>query len=242
MHVDGAAFSRIGKGPYGFHDLVPAQDNACIGHEIVEQIEFLDGEFTGLALSGHPVFLQVQGNVSADQQVPVLGLLPAAPAEDGLDPAQQFHDAEGFGDIIVRPGIQSGDHVVFTGPGGEHDYGQTAGGLAVPELLQDVQAAFSRQHNVQEHQIRLFGFQGLPERGTVRKGFRLEFLAAKGITDQFPDVFIVFHTIDQRHPLHLPLQGFLSIIAHFPGFQQRGKSYGGAKSERKRTNKVSLNT
>ena len=180
----------------------------------MEQVEFLYGQFAGLALGGHLVLLQVQGNVPAHQKVPVLGFLLGPPAEERFHPAQQFHDPERFGNVVVRSGV----HIVFTGPGSEHDYREAAGGRLVPELLQDLQAAFPREHNVQEHQIRLLFLQGLPEGGSVGKGLRLEFLAAQGITDQFPDVFIIFHTIYQRHSIAPSLAVFFhyNVIQEIP--------------------------
>ena len=54
----------------------------------MEQVEFLDGQFTGLSLGGDLVFFQVQGDVAADKEILGLGFLDAAPAEDGLHPAQ----------------------------------------------------------------------------------------------------------------------------------------------------------
>ena len=79
MHVDGPAFPGVGEGPDGFHNLIPAQDNARIGHEIVEQVKFLNRQDAGLALYQYLVLFQVHENVPAHQGILVLGQ-GAAPA------------------------------------------------------------------------------------------------------------------------------------------------------------------
>ena len=56
MHVDGPAFTFIGKAPNGFHDLFSFQNDIRIDQKVPEKFKLLDGQMTGLPVDGTVCF------------------------------------------------------------------------------------------------------------------------------------------------------------------------------------------
>ena len=51
-------------------------------------------------------------------------------------------------DIIIRPVIQPLNHIHLCGLGGHHNDGETLRGRVLPELANNIIAAFIRQHHI----------------------------------------------------------------------------------------------
>ena len=82
-----------------------------------------------------------------------------------MDAGQQFADAEGLGDVIIRAEVQSDDFVDFLAFGGEHQDGRRD--FFGAELFADVVTARAGQHDIQDDQGRwcLATLRGLGRRG-----------------------------------------------------------------------------
>ena len=78
----------------------------------------------------------------------------AGMADGSPHPGQQFIRAEGLGEIVVSPQIQSGNLILLMGTGGNHHHRQ---GSPAAELAQNIQTVHIRQTQIQNHQIRAVG-------------------------------------------------------------------------------------
>jgi len=84
----------------------------------------------------------------------VLGHLGRPAPQHGLDAGLQFPGGKRLGDVVVGPGFQPGDLVVFLAPGGEHDDGHILGPLVGPQLAGKLHPGHAGQHPVQQHHVR----------------------------------------------------------------------------------------
>src|SRR5690606_9066164 len=82
------------------------------------QRELTGGQLHLLAPDGGPSGAQVEHDVTGLQRRLVRG---AAVPEPDLDPGQELFEAEGLGDVIVGPSLQTGHRVPDAGAGGEDD-------------------------------------------------------------------------------------------------------------------------
>src|SRR5918997_2234238 len=89
-----------------------------------------------------------------DDPVPVLALLPPEAAQNGLDPRLELFGVERLGCVVVGPELQPHNLVHRLALRREQDYGDVA---LLAHLLQDLEPAHPRQHDVQYDEI-----QGLP--------------------------------------------------------------------------------
>ena len=55
------------------------------------------------------------------------GLGPGGPPQQGADARRQLLGLERLGDVVVGARLETGDHVVGVGPGGDHDDRDVAG-------------------------------------------------------------------------------------------------------------------
>ncbi len=127
-----------------------------------------------------------------------LRCLFAAP-QDRPDPGNQFQDAEGFADIVVRTAVEGLDDIIFTGFGSDHDDRQFLVAGMVAQFFQDIRTAFAGKHDIQQDQGRGLFFHGGPEGTPVGKSLHFEMLSFEGISHQFTNIFIIFHTVNECH-------------------------------------------
>ena len=135
----------------------------------------------------------VQGNASAHQHRRIL--LRGGPAKHSLDARNHLHHTEGFCQIVVGPQIQPDDLVVLRIFCRCHDYRNVPGQRGSLQLLENGDAVFPRQHDVQQNQFRRFLFHCGPERHAVRETVGGEARRVQSIQHQIPDALIIFHTI-----------------------------------------------
>ncbi len=77
--------------------------------------------------------------------------LTVGSAGEGLDPCQQFTDAEGFGDVVVGTRRKPGNLVVLGAPCGQHQHVKVRSRDA--KSAADFQPVQTRQHEVENHEI-----------------------------------------------------------------------------------------
>ena len=122
-----------------------------------------------------------------------VGPLGAA-AQHGVDPGQEFLDAERFDDVVVGPQAQALDAVLLLAAGGHDDDRQR--GPVLPHGLQDLQAVGAGHDQVQQDEV-AGGLAG-QDHPLVPVG-RLQGRVARelqGIDDPLPDGGIVFDDQD----------------------------------------------
>ena len=119
-------------------------------------------------------------------------------AKQGVNPRQQFPDAEGLGDVIIGAEVEPDHLVEFLAFGGEHQDGR--GDFLRAKLLADVVAAQARQHDIQHDQrgaVLLDGFDRLVS--AVADG-HVEPVALQDFLQAEEDVRVVFN--DKNFCLH----------------------------------------
>ena len=107
--------------------------------------------------------------------------------------ADELQNAEGLGEVIVRPGIQPFHNVQLAVFCGDQQHGQSLGGAVGAQGLQNLNAAFTGQHPVQNHKIRLILLQGPAKRITVSKGANLKPGTFQCVGFQIRNAGVVFY-------------------------------------------------
>ena len=134
------------------------------GHQ---EVELPGGEVDLLALDPNAAGRDV--DVQSPKPKPLWGFGGfAQPAQRGLDPGHQFPGTEGLGHVIVRSQGQAHHPVRLLGLGREHDDVDVFG--LPPQAGEHLQAVHFRQHDVQHHDIRLVGPEGLQRLGARGRG------------------------------------------------------------------------
>ena len=104
------------------------------------------------------------GEVQAEETVvvplPVPFVLGGAPAEGHLHPFFQDGQAEGLGDVVVRPQVKPFQHVLLQVVGGEEEDGEV--GVLLLHLPAQVEAAAVGEVHVKESQVEGLLLQQLP--------------------------------------------------------------------------------
>ena len=122
------------------------------------------------------------------------------PAEQRFHPGDQLPHAERLGQVIVRAHLEPEDAVEFSGFGREHQDGHVARQRA--DLLANAEAVKARQHQIQDDEVVVAGFE--PFYSGVAVGFHLRVALDVGQVklEQLADLGVVFD--DQRFSIHLP--------------------------------------
>jgi len=89
--------------------------------------------------------------------------LAPAPAGEGPDPRDQFREGEGLHQVVVGAGVQAAHAGIHRILGREDQHRKVEAPL--PKGLQDLEAAASREHEIQEQQIE--GARGGQEEGIL---------------------------------------------------------------------------
>ena len=88
---------------------------------------------------------------SPDRRLSSEGLGRTATPQQGTDPSQQFRHGERLDKIIVRAGIQAGDAVFDAIARGQNQDRRSK--MPLSQRLQDLEAAASRQHQIEDDQV-----------------------------------------------------------------------------------------
>jgi len=148
-----------------------------------------------------PISRDAPFTYTVDQLSQLQRLFPgrATAPQDGTDPGDHLHHTEGLGQIVVGPGIQGQDLVIFRTLGSCHDHGNGSGGRGSPESFQDRNAVHTGQHHIQQDQSGLVPGQGFKQAGAVGKALRRKAGGPQGIEHKLPDAGIVFNTINHSN-------------------------------------------
>ena len=208
MHVHGAGLPGKIVVPDGVEDVVPGQDGPPVLTQELQKLKFLIGQLHRNAvpadLPGGGVDLQVAAGEHA--------LSPGAPgpAEQGLHPGLELHDAEGLHHIVVRPLLQALHPVQLGGAGGEHDDGNMGRIRRPPQTAQNLQPVHPRQHDVQDIEV---GLHVVDRLKVVLPGFKVLHSVphrVKIIAEHLADALVILDDRNQvRHAASSFPYGFI---------------------------------
>src|SRR2546429_3119355 len=157
MGVDRAGVHGLDIAPDPFEEAVSGEHDAAVSDQEGQQVELLGRQFhraiPGPRLS--PGRVDDDGPERQDGVV-TLGLAGTTrllgAAQDRLDPGHQLPWAEGFGDVVVGPKLETDDPVDLGVAGGQHDDGYPAAG---PQAAADLEAVDAGKHEVEDHERRV---------------------------------------------------------------------------------------
>ena len=107
-----------------------------------------------------------------------------------MDARDQLLDLEGLGDVVVRAHLQAADLVAGLALGGEHD---DRHGRFLADVPADLPAVLDRQHDVQQHDVRLEEIEAALRLAAVRRDHDLEAVLAEIKAQQLGDIAVVLH-------------------------------------------------
>ena len=194
MHLEGLGTAGGVLAPDLLEDVLTGGDLPAGAHQDPEQLE-LPGRQLQLARADEgPVSGDVDPDLP-DAQL-VLSGLPRGAADLCPHASQQLGQAEGLGDVVISPGVQTDDEVGVLTAGGEHEDrdGQALG----PHLTGHVQAVDVRQPQVQDDDVS--GRDLLEGAFTGAMSQDLVALTSKGSGEGFRDGRIVF---DEQNSCHI---------------------------------------
>ena len=151
VHVDDPAVTEVPVAPDLRQQLLAAEHLALGAGQFGEQLELGPGQWQCLAVPRHLGTRYVDAQVADLDQLglPCVGRLD--PPQQCADPRRQFLRDQRLGHVVVRAGLQTGDHVVTVGARGHHDHRYVAG---PPDLPADGEPVPVGQHQVQQDDVR----------------------------------------------------------------------------------------
>ena len=161
MYVYRPEIPDIVEAPYGLKQLVPAVNLAYVGHEQVQQVEFLYRKVHRLPMAYNAAGIYVYCDVpGGDLHLGSL-LAGARPAKYGLYSGLYLEYVERLCHVVVRAVFEAQYLIHILALCGEHDYWHVA---LLPHRLAYFYSAHLGQHNVQQYKIEiavLYLFKGL---------------------------------------------------------------------------------
>src|SRR5215208_867536 len=135
----------------GLRDLGPRESLPRASHQQRQDLELRRRQVQQPPLPAHGVAVRVKlQRPEPDDAVAVLTLLPPEPAQYGFDPRQQLLGIKGLGYVVVRTELEA-DHLVHRlALRRQQHYRDVA---LLPHLLQDLEPAHPRQHDVQHDEV-----------------------------------------------------------------------------------------
>ncbi|MNH35417.1 hypothetical protein D3C79_960950 [compost metagenome] len=114
---------------------------AGVGQQFGQQAKLYWRQVQVFAIAQHPAVDQIDGDFGKTDQRAFL-LAAGVAAQGNPHPRQQFADAKGLAEIVVRPGVQCGDFVLFGIARRENDH---RNGAPLPQIADIAQPVAVRQ-------------------------------------------------------------------------------------------------
>ena len=198
--------------PHGLHppdlfvQLLPAEYHVQMEHQEMEQCVLLVLQLHLPPVHKDPPGLRVQAH-AAHLKLRLRPLLPAGqalvPGQVGTDPGHQHAGGKGLFDVVVRPQAQAPDLVNVLPPGGHHEDGNV--GL-LPQTAADGEPIHTRQHQVQQDQVKVPMEPPLQSRKPVRGDLHLIVVQLQVIPLDSGDVSVIFNDQNFLHCRLPPLK------------------------------------
>ena len=167
MDIDGPRLTREVRAPDVLEQTVAGQDDAGVPGERREEIELAGAEAEVAAGDRRLAAARIDPERADLDRAPAAGRR-VRPAQDRLDPGDERPRVERLRDVVVGAELETDDRVDVVVPGGEH---QDRGVAAPPDLAADLEAVELRQHQVEDHEIRVVASMAV-EAPRRRRGLR----------------------------------------------------------------------
>ena len=200
MHVHRALLDEDVVAPHLVEQLAAAVHALGVLHEVVQQLELGRAHLQHLAVVRDAVRGRIQ------QQRPdghrAAHLLGRAAAQHGADARQHLLGGEGLDDVVVGAGVQPGHAVGLVAARGQHQDGYGLGARVLAPFLGQRQAAFARQHPVEQDDVGQHGVQLALGGFAVHGPGGLEAVVPQVHGDQFCDGRLILDDEDAWHGSH----------------------------------------
>ena len=194
MHVHGTGVAEVVEAPHLVQQLVSGEYPVGGGRQVVEQLQLLGRRIHPLAVHQQLIGVQVDDQLVEGELLLAAPLLLAAEAaEHRVDAGQHLLHLKGLDDIVVGAPLQPGHLVLGLPLGGEHDH---RGLVVLPDLLEHRPAVHYRQHDVQQHQLRVEGAEQLHPLAAVPGHRCLKALLLQIEVEKLGNIGVVFHNQD----------------------------------------------
>src|SRR5262245_18459263 len=121
------------------------------------------------------------------------------PTEDGLDSKHQFSRTERFWDVVVGSKFETNNPVDLFAPSRQHDDGDVACGLALPQGPAYLHPVDIGKHEIEDDQVGRLLLDGLERVPPAGCSVCLEAGLGEVVADKTPDVGIIIHDQDASH-------------------------------------------
>jgi hypothetical protein len=121
---------------------------ADVGDHVFEERVFLGGEFDASTRANDPLSEAIDFEVSHAEDVGAFG---GGAAQEGLDADQELGQGEGFGEVVIGPGIKQFYFISGAIAGGEDEDGGVLGISA--ESAEQVGAVEAWEHEVEDDEV-----------------------------------------------------------------------------------------
>ena len=111
---------HIGDTPYLLEDLAMGQDLAGMSHQQPQKVILGWGKLNLSSLGDYPSVFKI--NFKTVHSVDRLRRFLNGFSEGDTHPRQQLSNSEGLGNVIISPGIQGCDLLIFAVPDRQYDY------------------------------------------------------------------------------------------------------------------------
>ncbi len=195
MDINGASLAREVGSPHVLEEAVTGQDHPGVAGQRDEQVELPRPELQA-SLADHclaPTGVEPQ---CADLDRSGAGGGGGRAAEDRLHPRHQGPGIERLGDVVVGAQLEPDNRVHVVRPRREH---QDRGLAAAPDLAADIEPILLRQHQVQDHEVRVVAQVERERIVTVARGDHGEALLLQVEAQKLHDVRLI---VDHEDPLH----------------------------------------
>ena len=133
------------------HNLISLKYDTLIFKQVFQKLIFLIGQYHLSAINGQFSLFFIK-----KQTVKLEGvyLRRSRAAKQSLDAADKLHDREWLLKIVIGTTIQTLNKVKLRGLGSHHNYRNPLGRRIVAKLVEDVIAAYIRQHDIEDDKVR----------------------------------------------------------------------------------------
>ena len=172
MYRHSAFAAESGFLPHGLIQSLGGINFAGMLHQELQNAVLRRSQSSGYTFYRHGFGPVIQGDAADGDFVRLFSGMAAQlgkPAQLGTNPGKYLHRHKGLGDVIIGAYVQTEDHVLGFGLGGEQNDGDVGN---FPDFCGGGNAVHHRHHNVQQHQMDLLipnQFQGLGAVGGLVK-------------------------------------------------------------------------
>ena len=150
MHINRAVADDHVVAPYGIQDFVAEKNPAWFEGQQVEQFKFFFCEDQFLFIHFHNKSFGVNRHVP-DIENPHFSFIQ--PAEQGIDPAQEYFRTDGFAHIVIGAGLQSTDLGAFVVHSCQENNQSFFESRLGAEQFTDLYPGLFGHHHIQHHKV-----------------------------------------------------------------------------------------